>query len=51
MWGGITKLSVNEVLLPELRTAVERKDGYIMGARGQNSRTRYLNLIEAMCSK
>ena len=43
------RLSIIDVLLPELRAAIERKDGYIMGARGQNPRTGYLDLSETKC--
>lgn len=42
-------LSIEDVFLPELRAAIERKDGYIMGARGQNPRTGYLDLDETKC--
>ena len=42
----IKRLSVNEVLIPELEAACIRGDGYIMGARGQNPRTGYLSLSE-----
>ena len=45
----LDRLSVENVLLPELRAAIERKDGYIMGARGQNPRTGYLDLSETKC--
>ena len=37
------------VLIAELRAALERKDGYIMGARGQNPRTGYLDLSITKC--
>lgn len=43
---GITRISVTDILVPELEAALNRKDGYIMGARGQNPRTGYLDLNE-----
>ena len=42
----IVRVSVSKVLIPELEAALNRKDGYIMGARGQNPRTGYLDLTE-----
>ena len=42
----IIRLSVDKILVPELEAAMNRKDGYIMGARGQNPRTGYLDLSE-----
>lgn len=38
------KLSITKIFVPELKAAIERKDGYIMGACGQNPRTGYLDL-------
>lgn len=42
-------VSILNVFIPELRAALERKDGYIMGARGQNPRTGYLDLSVTKC--
>lgn len=42
-------VSILNVFVPELRAALERKDGYIMGARGQNPRTGYLDLSITKC--
>lgn len=42
-------VSILNVFVPELRAALERKDGYIMGARGQNPRTGYLDLSVTKC--
>ena len=38
------KLSTTKILIPELEAAYKRKDGYIMGSKGQNPRTGQMNL-------
>lgn len=42
-------LSIIDIFVPELKAALERHDGYIMGARGQNPRTGYLDLSKTKC--